>query len=229
MTAHNDDVMFIHVPKCAGWTVKSWLRDVLPGFTLPGNAHGHLPAGHTALRDMEQWTGRKPESYRKIIGVIRNPYEREASEWIYRRDGFAKGERNGMYVAAAAHSTLTSFMQDPLSEWHRLDTEAPGHRRHTKYPDNKTYETYGGFWMYWLAVDGTIPPNVQILRQENLATELAAAVGEFTSGDLPELPRLNATNHDEAMKYHTPLSVRLTEQRCEWAFDNFYERLSEKE
>lgn len=229
MGAYNDDVLFIHVPKCAGWSVKRWLEQVLPGFVLPQDVPGKLPIGHTPLRDMEQWTGRKPESYRKIIAVIRNPYEREVSEWLYRRDGFAKGERNGLYVAAAAHTTLTSFLLDPLSEWHRLDTEAPGQNRFFKYPDGDTYESYGGFWKYWLAIDETIPANVHVVRQENLDEELREAVWtpEYTGG-VP-IERLNRNTHDDAMKYHTPLSIQLTEQRCKWAFDNYYERLSEKE
>ena len=228
MAAYSDDVLFIHVPKCAGWSVKRWLQKALPGFVLPENTPNNLPMGHTPLRHMEQWTGKKPSSYKTIIAVIRNPYERELSEWNYRRDRFAKGHRHIFDIVAASHTTLTSFMLDPMSEWHRLNYERPGQARVTKEPDGTSYATHGGFWMYWLAINGEIPDNVQILRQENLATELPAAVAEFTTGDLPEVPRLNATTHDEAMRYHTPLSVQLTEHRCKWAFDNYYERLSER-
>ncbi len=229
MGAYSDEVLFIHVPKCAGWSVKQYMKEVLPGFVVPKDVPGKLPLGHTALRDMEQWTGRKPESYQKIIAVIRDPYERELSEWNYRRDRFAKGWRHIFDIIAAAHTTLTSFMLDPMSELHRLNIERPGQTRGIKSPDSDTYTTYGGFWMYWLAIDGEIPANVQILRQERLSEQLPEALLPFANAIGVKVESLNATSHDEARKYHTLLSVQLTEQKCKWAFDNYYKRLSEKE
>lgn len=229
MGAYNDDVLFIHVPKCAGWTVKRWLEQVLPGFVLPQKGPGELPQGHTALRDMEQWTGRPPSSYRRIVAVVRNPYEREASEWLYRRDRFARGARHWFDCLAEAHGTLTSFLCDPYSEYHRLNEEQPGQTRRMKPLAKETYATYGGFWPYWLGIDGEIPSNVYIIRMENLEAELTEAVRPFAKEPLPDIPKLNATPHGDLMRYHSWLSIDATEHRYQWAFDNYYKRLSEKE
>ncbi len=229
MGAHNSDVLFIHVPKCAGLSVTEYMKQVLPGFVAPKDVPGRLPLGHTALRDMQQWTGRKPESYEKIIAVIRDPYERELSEWNYRRDRFAMGRRHVFDIVAASHTTLASFLLDPMSEFHRLNIESPGHVRGIKAPDDDTYATYGGFWKYWLAIDSTIPPNVEVLRQETLSTELPKVLRPFARTHGIQVQTLNATNHGEAIKYHTSISLQLTEYKCKWAFDNYYERLSVKE
>ena len=229
MGAYNDDVLFIHVPKCAGWSVKRFLKQAIPGFMLPDDPEAKLPIGHVPLRDIERWTGRKPESFAKIIGVVRNPYEQQLSQWMFWRDRFAQGQSHIHDYAAASHPTLTSFLLDPMCDFHVWYEQNPALAPRIREPDNRGYANYGGMWMYWLSIDGEIPDNVQVLRQESLGEELPIAIADFVHGDMPKLQRLNTTKHDEALIYHTHLSVQLVEHKCKWAFDNYYKRLSEKE
>ncbi len=43
MGCYNNEVLFIHIPKCAGWTIKQYMREHLQGVLLPDDPQSKLP------------------------------------------------------------------------------------------------------------------------------------------------------------------------------------------
>lgn len=95
MGAYNDDVLFVHIPKCGGWAVKKYMQEHLPGVLMPDDPAAKLPIGHVRLQDIERFTGRPPDSWKRIIAVVRNPYEQQLSQFTFWATRRAKG---GMHI-----------------------------------------------------------------------------------------------------------------------------------
>ena len=103
MGAYNDDVLFIHIPKTAGWSVKLYMREVLPGMLMPDDPASKLPIGHVRLADIERFTGRPPDSWKMIIAVVRNPFAQQLSQMTFWAGRFLRGGRHVHDVATWRH------------------------------------------------------------------------------------------------------------------------------
>jgi hypothetical protein len=277
MGAYNDDVLFIHIPKCGGWAVKKYMQEHLPNVLMPDNPEAKLPIGHVRLQDIERFTGRAPSTWKRIIAVVRNPYEQQLSQFTFWATRRGQGgthihdlvtgayidwprvlndcmPRKGDWEACTwlpHQMDLESWLQDPRSDFHVWYMQHHGYTpgmpadeqqqtRDTTIEAGKRYEDFGGMFRFWLTVDDEIPDNVCILRQENLGKELRNALDLYAVRDatdmvdstvreilrqLPELPRRNTSSHPRPwFEYYTPLAARLVEQKCKWAFSNYYEK-----
>ena len=272
MGAYNDDVLFLHIPKCGGWAVKTYLREHLPGVLMPDDPAAKLPIGHVRLQDIERFTGRAPDSWKRIVAVVRNPYEQQLSQFTFWATRYAKGGRHihdivtgayvywpailqqwpdqedmtrhketgwGQYVWTPEQINLEGWLQVPRSDFHvwylqhhayqpgMTEAEQQQLRRIDieNQPGANQYTDFGGLFRFWLTVDGEIPDNVCVLRQESLGEELRNAIAPFADHELPELPRKNTSSHPRPThEYYTPLAARLVEEKCQWAFANYYQR-----
>lgn len=240
MGAYNKDVMFIHIPKCGGWSCKHYMVGHLADVLLPQMPEAKMPIGHIRLQDIERFTGRAPDSFQRIIAVVRNPYEQQLSQWQFWRDRYAKGDiKHPHNIVAATYARLTEFLQDSMCDFHVWYEQhygfKPGQTTQeqdiaravlTLAPDGQNrYENFGGMFRYWLTVDGEIPDNVHIVRQEELDTAFPEAIKPFTDKELGPMPRLNTSPHGKNIKaYYTPLACKLVEDKCKWAFNNYYEK-----
>lgn len=103
-------VTFIHNPKTAGTSISSWLDDNFT--TIQGRKHGHIVEVNEFFPRTE-----------KTFGVVRNPWERMASWYMFSNGGTVNFK----------HWLLTRFgnFQNNLSyqpfllwarNWYRLDT-----------------------------------------------------------------------------------------------------------
>lgn len=225
MGAYNDQVLFIHIPKTAGWSCKTYMAEHLEGVILPDSPESKLPIGHIRLQDIEGFTGRAPDSFEKILAVVRNPYEQQLSQWSFWRDRFAKGYSHIHDRCAAAYARLEKWLEDPGCDFHIW------YEQHMERPDadppvvgKERYQDFGGFYRFWLTVDGEIPENVQVIRQENLSEEFPAAMhGDSTKLIYHPMPHLNTSHHDTNAKlYYTPRAAQLVESKFKWAFENYY-------
>ena len=201
MGCYNDEILFIHIPKCAGWTVKNYMKDNLPGVVMPTDPDPEnpmiqaMPMGHIRLQDIEAATGRHPSTWEKIVAVVRNPYERELSQALYWATRALKGHRHihdkttWKYVrewilredvASAALESGKVFQWLPehidFTGW-ILDSDTQFHvwyEQHVIDPrkTRKGYSDFGGFYRYWLELDAVMPDNLHIIKQENIAEEL---------------------------------------------------------
>jgi chondroitin 4-sulfotransferase 11 len=65
----NQPFVFIHIPKCAGSSVKSWYKEVFNNKVLILN---HAPVKNFAINDFFKWT------------IVRNPFDRFISFYTFR-------------------------------------------------------------------------------------------------------------------------------------------------
>ena len=224
MAVFSSDLLFLHIPKTGGWSAKHYLRDNVPGMTFPKDHDDPFPIGHIPLRDVQTFSGRAPDSFERIVVVIRNPYDQQLSQWMFWRDRFARGGRHVHDIHAALYPDLTHWLLDPMCDFHVWYEETVGQARKTVATE-RGYNDFGGYYRYWLEVDGEIPPNVVVVRMEEIETAFPAAVADYARPDPAPFPHMNAQpKRAETQAYYTPLARRLVEEKFTWAFAGYYER-----
>ena len=200
MGAYNDDVLFIHIPKTGGTAAKHYMAAHLPGVKWPrpkapeSVEESGLPIGHVPLRDIPMFTGRPLDSWEKIIAIVRNPYEHQVSQWWFWHRRYAEGDEHPHSVHAARHPRIHTWLLDPECDFHLWYEHCfhPGSPLTRKPPSAVTsYEGWGGYYFYWLSVDGKLPPNLTVLRQEELGHQLPLALAPYMDGPPPPLPEIN--------------------------------------
>ena len=235
MGAYNNDVLFIHIPKCGGWSCKQYMMEYLPDVLYPDTkredavADSKLPIGHVPLKDIEQYTGRTPDSFQRIIAVVRNPYEQQLSQWQFWRNRYAKGHRHDHDIWAASCPDMTLWLQGKMCDFHLWYEYRfhPGDDFQRKAGPEGGYEDFGGYYHYWLEVDGVVPSNVGLCRFENLEAEFKAAVAPFADKELGTFPHANAARYDSRDKWwhyyrhekQPEVAIELVEQKFAWTFD----------
>ncbi len=217
MGAYNDDVLFIHIPKTGGTSAKRYMAEVLPDLKWPRTATwfmladgadkvtaehhekaratvegSRLPIGHVPLKDLQRFTGRAPESWDRIIAILRNPFEQQVSQWWFWHTRYAEGDHHPSDIVAGMHSRFGSWLRDPYADYHRwyelqqFEDDEPMKTKPEADPAPR------GYYRWWLEVDGEIPPNVVTLKMEEMATTLPAALAPYCDGVMPEVPHVNA-------------------------------------
>lgn len=240
MGAYNDDLLFIHIPKCAGTSVREWMKQYVPGTIDYRDEHCDLPLGHVPLKDIERFTGRRLDSFQKIVGIVRDPYTHQLSQWLFWRDRRDVGGMHVHDIVAARHPTLTSWLCDANSDFHVWyesvwGSSDAGVSLQLAAAEVNRYPRFGGYYRYWLTVDGEVPDNLVVLRMEELGDTWLNAVGEFAADDAPPLPVVNPgpkaiTNRADAMPYYSPLSIAIVNDKFSWAFENeWYRRETPRE
>lgn len=230
MGCYSDDLFFVHVPKCAGWSCKHYMREHVPGMLFPDDKESGLPIGHVPMRDVEKFTGRPLDSFKKIIAIIREPHDQQLSQWLFWRDRRA---RQGVHVhdyMAATHQTVESFLLDERCDFHLWYETHPLLGLAERPEGSVIRDARRGIYWYWLSVDDELPDNLEILKFEEIGETFPAAVAPFAGGAVHPLGRENATPTRRPWReYYTPLAAQLVELKFAWAFDNYYERLCRKE
>ena len=245
MGAYTDDVLFIHIPKCGGTACKEYMQTHLEDVKWPRPAswfaaregrlepnpmdrhlakksveESRLPIGHVPLRDVPKFTGRPVDSWERIIATIRNPYVQQASQWLFWRHRYATGQEHVHDLVAASHPRLDTAVKDPNFDfhlWYELQLIEGVPQKREALP----YEAYGGFYPYWLAVDGAIPENVLILRQEELGHQFPLALAPYMDGAPPDLHQANVGVSNNHMQYYNVTSaLDAVEKKFRWSFEN---------
>lgn len=126
---YNEEVLFIHIPKCGGCSVTNAAREGLPGFVEPGVKRKHhkpgIPIGHIRAIDFEFFTGRPLNTFKRIFATVRNPVATEWSKWnFWRMRFFQDGEVVSWRHPAdqfAWDRTFEEFIEsgvDPFNDWY---------------------------------------------------------------------------------------------------------------
>jgi hypothetical protein len=237
----NDKLLFLHVPKAAGTSVTSFLIGNLPGRVMLTEPTDRLEVSdrvprtarlklglrrlrrqlgllkrpslkviegtrHETLREASETLrrlGRRLEDFEAILAVIRNPYDLEVSRFHFFRHGH-------LGVAGLAHEYA-----EELALAGDFATFAHRAAYHGRLP---------GRIEDWFEIDGQVPDNMRILRFENLAEGLGAALAALSPIASP-LPKLNASRHPSYTTYLTPEIEEAIYQKYRWPFDRgFYQR-----
>jgi len=224
-------------------------RGQRPGDPASSKAVG-FPIGHIPLRHIvkppARWrmelgaVPRPAESFDKILAIVRNPYEQQVSQYLF---WLKRGEVNraqgvqmhphdeGAFrcydqMMGNVHAGFRLWLRIPRFcdfflwyEAHHAPTEdwTPGGQV------GGGYEGFGGYYRYWVSVGDRVPPNVEILRMEELATEWPRVMAEFIP-DPPPLPVVNVHNPGvDWRSFYDEDAARRVESKFRWAFENFYD------
>lgn len=212
----NRDLLFLHVPKTGGMAVTQKLLDVLPKpiyYALPEGAKNkvHNPPEviavggkrHGNLQQAKDWVmeyGKTLSSFKKIIATIRNPYAMEVSRYFYLR--LDRPWDRGKAQAIALNSDFETFA-----------IESPYFGRKLSRVED-----------YFL-IDGAIPDNMTIIKQEQLNADLNRVLTELDLSLGSDVVRKNGTKHEDYHQYMTSKAEVAVYQRYQWLFDRgFYPR-----
>lgn len=209
-------LLFVHVPKTGGMAVTTYLLAALPrpiwymhpdhDPTLDGGVIQLAGIRHETLAEsfaVATSAGLDPWRLPLVVAVLRNPYALEVSRFAYLQNGFALD---------AGHNQDLALTGD-FAAFATHSTDHGGAER----PIEAYFE-----------IDGRIPPNMRILRQESLHADLPRALRE-AGIDVPASARLVAENesrHGPWLDYYTRAAAAAVNARYRWVFDHgFYERL----
>jgi len=200
MGAYNDDVLFIHIPKTGGTAFKHYMAEHLPDVKWPNPDDEEslevsgLPIGHIPLRDIPAFTGRSLDSWDRIVGIVRDPYQQQVSQWWFWHRRYAEGDTHPHSVYAGMHPRIHSWLLDPFCDFHTWYEHRfhPSSELVQRPPSAVTnYEGWGGYYQYWLSVDGGMPANLTVIKQEELDHAGPLALAPYMDGTPPPMPHIN--------------------------------------
>ena len=211
-----DRLLFVHVPKTGGMAITRFLLGGLPRpvwyshpdhdpavdagvIQLPGIRHETLAEAFAIAARQGIDAARLP----LVFGVIRNPYALEVSRFAYLQKGHPWDAGPNQDLALAGD--FTAFAVE--------STDHAGAER----PLAAYFE-----------IDGRVPPNMRILRQESLHHDLPQALRDAAISIPPTvaLAAENDSRHGPWLDYYTRAAAEAVTARYRWAFDRgFYERL----
>jgi hypothetical protein len=209
------DVLFVHVPKAGGMSVTRHLLQVLPRpvyysippldekvtdtsiVQIPGIRHETLEEARRIVREY----GYEILQFPLILAVVRNPYAIEVSRYKFLQQDY-QHPNQGYNQQLAMEEDFETFAIK--SSYHGGET--------------RPLESY-------FLLDGRVPPNLQIIRFENLLQDLKAALQRVGIEKVLDFPHLNRSHHADFRLYYTQRAEEAVYQKYKWAFDSgLYER-----
>lgn len=217
MIIFNDQLLFVHNPKTAGTSLIEYFRCVLrePVFSAGvdelGTFHPHLSLslGYACAK-----TGNRPEDFKCIFSVLRNPYDREISMFTYYRDVLANSK------------SLARDLNDPSMEEAVRQSAALPFADYLRWL-SRTRGTCD-VWRsrhYYTLEDGTVPENLWVVRLEEIDARIGEVSDILAHDENIPIPRLNRTEHPSSGVFDKETESIVFES-YRWIFDaGFYPRL----
>ena len=191
MISDEHQLIFIHIPKSAGFSVREFIRvnlngiynvDAYPNYTR--DLHP-MPLGlrytHMTLNEHMNQPGTKRTSYRKL-GFVRNPWDRLASGYEWRK---------WFHLPRYQFSSFAEMIDRIDTGW---DFEDDDERHTLKQVD------------FLKGPDGKIAANF-VGKFETLQADFSQAMREFGIAHDPHLPVTNQSKvkeHSDYRDYYTP-------------------------
>lgn len=203
----NDDFLFIHVPKTAGIAVGEGLCRSLRGNVYfvtrleeplsLNNVNIIIGDRHQTLKGADQYfedagLPHRLLKFRKILAMIRNPYEIEVSRFHYLRLGHEWDRGRAQSLA----------MEGDFAEFVR------GSRWWFDYED------------YYTA-NGAIPQNLHIVKYEGFPDTISTVFADFFQTPF-EVEQRNASHKTRYGDYYDEELERLVYHKYQWLFDKGY-------
>ena len=123
-TFFDGDLIFVHIPKCAGTSI----RNALASYQLSFQSKSPESTGFSWYRQHEslfevqpmiidKW-GEEKWKNATIISTVRNPVDRVLSLWRYRRKALAKNFEAKKFSFSATNSTMPYITVEDYSKYH---------------------------------------------------------------------------------------------------------------
>jgi tetratricopeptide (TPR) repeat protein len=211
----SDDFLFLHVPKAGGTSIVRYLMRVLPKpvyLSLPADHRFAIPDGVTRIDGVAHESleearvalahhGRKLEDFPVVVACLRDPYELEVSRYAFLR----RDLEHYNFGPQQAVALLGDF------ELFATVTRPHGVRQLESY----------------LLLEGRTPPNLRVVRLENVAAELGACLRDAgVDPDATPIPHENRSPHEPFRSYYTATAEEAVYDKYRWVFDaGLYPRL----
>ena len=208
MILFNDTTLFVHNPKTAGTSLLSCLQATLPeplymaGVRQLGTNHPSLSMAMGYACGVRGHAG-----FKRIISVIRNPFDREVSMYVYFRDVLS--------TSPGLHADLPdTAMQRRVFKSAELDFRA---YLRWLWDEEGTVDVWRSRCFYETA-ERTEIGCFRLIRFEHLEEDLSLAL------DLKEvrIPRSNGTNRRATADYYDLETANIVRQSYEWMFEGKY-------
>ncbi|MGY6156152.1 hypothetical protein [Paraburkholderia graminis] len=209
MIVFNDEILFVHNPKTAGTSLIQYLASTLPGEVRVagvqeiGTYHPHLSR---SVDYAQKIVGNR--GFKKILAVIRNPFDREVSMYTYFRDV--------LYASPSLKTDLPDMaMQRRVAKCAELDFKS-----YLKWlwREEGTIDVWRSELFYKRA-DGSSIDALRILKFESLEADLAKALDLQTV----QLPKTNSSNRGPTADYYNEETTEIVRTSYEWVFNQgFY-------
>ena len=199
MVSKTKKFIYIHINKCAGMSVRNWLRgDLEHSINRLGKDHMSLQEVYNNL-DINEFN-----SFYKFA-IIRNPYDRLGSIYNYGR------KRNHAEHYSKFEESFENFILN-LSE----------HKKRCS-SNEELYQNMFSSITEWLSVNGEIKVNI-IIPFENLNENLKIIEKKLNLTNKSPLPHLNQGSEylgGSYKKWYTPEMVRIVNDVYEDDIKNF--------
>jgi hypothetical protein len=126
------------------------------------------------------------------------------------------GQRHVHDYIASRYNNLTEFLLDPRNDFHVW------YKEHHARPPVPAHELYGpvGLYDWWYTVDGEIPPNVELVKLEEMRARLPRLIEPYANGPIPDLPHENtAGKPGDWWDYYTPEALSIVDRKFRPCFD----------
>jgi hypothetical protein len=208
----NYQLLFLHVPKTGGMSLTAHLLKVLPRplyYSVPDGHYDatdrgiiHVPGyRHENLVEAKEVVARYGFDIARfplILAAIRNPYALEVSRYSYLQKGRTWDAGHNQRLAMEAD--FETFAVNSFDHAHPIET--------------------------YFELDGWIPPNLHVLRCEQLAEDLQDALEWVGLKGEKTLGRENESRHEAYECYYTRAAEEAVYQRYRWVFERgFYSRM----
>jgi hypothetical protein len=206
---YSDSLCVLHIPKTGGISAHNWVAA-----NVPGCREVRAPTPHIPLRDIERYTGHKPGLFRKIVAVVRDPYDQQLSQWVHYRDGYARGGRSISEVVAALYPELGHWLIDPYAD---------AHMAHEEYHNGLAAEEAHrlvqglGYYEYYLALDGETPDNLVVVPFEEYPVRFIDAVRELVPAEPTPFPHVNKSAPRNTVAYYSQLATAIVSHKFRWS------------
>jgi len=208
------DLLYLHVPKTGGMALTRYLLRALRSpvyyshpsedpragvdgvVEIDGIRHETLAEAAVTLKEY----GFQLERLPLILALLRNPYELEVSRFAYLQKNHPWDSGHNQRLAATGDFEVFAIGSFPHA----------GHAR--------PLESY-------FLLDGSRPANLNIVRFENIRSELPHVLGNIGLV-LDDLPYENKSEHKPYYTYYTAAAEAAVHARYRWVFEaGLYERM----
>ncbi|MGI3902679.1 MAG: hypothetical protein ACRYGP_20530 [Janthinobacterium lividum] len=205
MILFNDDTLFVHNPKTAGTSLLSFFQTALPGPVRTAGVKElgtHHPSLSMAIGYACGVTGQS--SFDRVLTVIRNPWDREVSMYVYFRD------------VLSTSPALAENLPDPAMR-HRVQKAAElSFKSYLRWlwKTEGTVDVWNSRFFYQ-PVEGGRSEALHVLRFEHLKRDLDRCL----SARAASVPKMNVSDRGPTASYYDKRTADLVRRSYRWMFD----------
>ena len=229
------DILFIHIPKTAGVSCTDFLcrnlRQPIAYFSIqasfgkkkyksaqifPGFNHETLEEAYSAREKILDLCGIDVNLVEKVLTVVRHPYDLEASIYNF----FRNAHRNALQHLSDSPN-LVDRIELAKGSFKEFVAGSGYFRQDNMSPDPQQLYRVEDYFL----VDGQVPPNVHILKFEDIGETLPNAVRPYLSpefsGGFPHLNPSNGKRKKPVTEMDDEVKALIYEKH-RWLFDHGY-------